>query len=118
MKSDPRCDQFCDTAFDDANGLFRVFELITNGYAVACSHQPWEVSVQRVVGKASEFHFARTAVSPFRQHDVEDISRFNSIVSKGLVEIAHPKKEQRFRVIGFDPIVLLHKGCRFLGHGA
>ena len=85
---------------------------------MARSHQPWQVGVQRVVGKASEFHFARTSVSPFRQHDVEDISRFNGIVSKGFVEIAHPKKEQRFRVIGFDPIVLLHKGCRFLGHGS
>ena len=71
-----------------------------------------------MVGKASEFHFARTSVSPFRQYDVQDISRFNGVVSKGFVEIAHPKKEQRFRVIGFDPIVLLHKGCRFLGHGA
>ena len=118
VKSDPRGDQFRDTALDDANGLFRVFELITNGNAMARSHQPWQVGVQRVVGKASEFYFARTSVSPFCQYDVQDIGRFDGVVSKGFVEIAHPKKEQRFRIIGFDPIVLLHKGCRFLGHGA
>ena len=70
------------------------------------------------MGKASEFYFARTSVASFCQYDVKDIGCFNGIVSKGLVEIAHPKKEQRFRIIGFDPIVLLHKGCRFLGHGA
>jgi len=118
VKSDPRRDQLCDTAFDDANGFFRVFELITNGYPVSCSNQPWEVGVQRVMGKASEFDFACASVSSFGQYNVQDIGRFDGVFSKGLVEIAHPKKEQRFRVIGFDPIVLLHKGCRFLGHGA
>ena len=46
VKSDPRGDQLCDTAFDDANGFFRVFELITYGYAVARSYQPREVGVQ------------------------------------------------------------------------
>ena len=70
-----------------------------------------------MVREACQFNFARTTIATFGQNDVEHPSGLDGIFPKSLVEVTHTEKQQRVRVLGLDPIVLLHEGCRFLGHG-
>ena len=102
-------DELGHPAFDQSLGLLRVFQLIAHGHLQARLDKFGEVGVETVVGKSGELHLGGAAVAPFGQHDVQDLGGGHGIAAKGLVEIAHPEKQDSVRMLRLDPVVLFHQ---------
>ena len=117
MHDQSRRDQLCDAAFDQPFRLLGVFQLVANRHLESGFDKLGQIRVQAVVREPSQFHFRGAAVAPFGQHDAQDVGGIHRVGTKGLVEVAHAKQQHGVRMLGFDPVVLLHQGRLFLGHG-
>ena len=104
-----RGDELRDTALHEALGLFRVFQLVAHGHLQAGFDKLGEVGVQAVVGESGQFDFRGAAVAAFGQHDVQHFGRRHCIRPERFVEIAHTEEQHGVRMLGLDPVVLLHQ---------
>jgi len=102
-------DQFSDAPFDDFLGQFGVFELFTNGYPLTSPDQFGEIGVEGMVGKTGQFHEAGGPVGPACKGDAQNFCRPDGVIPEGLIEIAHPEKEDCIGVFGLDGIILPHQ---------
>ena len=117
MKGHTWGDQLSHSPLDNSDSFLGVFQLVADGDPMARANQLGQVIIERMVRKSGQFNFTRTPVSPFREDDVQHRGGLHSIFSKRFIEISDAKQQQRIRIIGFDPIVLLHQRCFLFGHG-
>ena len=109
-----------DAPLDQLIGQLRIFELIADSHPLARPHQLRQVSVERMVGKARQLDMLRGSVGTLGERDAEDLGRLDSIVGKGLVEVAHTKEQDSIGMLLLELHVLPHHrglGDLFLSHG-
>ena len=117
MHDQPGRDQFRDASFDQTLGLLGVFKLIAHRHLQSCFDQFGQVGVQAVMWEAGQFHFGGTAIPALGEYDVEHPRRLHGVGPEGFVKVSDSKQQDSVRMLGFDPVVLLHQGRLFLGHG-
>ncbi len=110
--------QFGDSAFHQRFGKFGVFELLTDGDALARAHELGKICVEGVMWKSSKLHRRCRAVGAARKRYTKDFRSRNGIVGKSLVEVAHTKKQHRVGMLFLHLEILLHQRrfSYFLGH--
>ena len=102
-------DQFGNTAFDQRFGLFRIFQLVAYGHALAGSYQFGQIGIQRMMRKAGQFDKLGSSVGTPCQRYPQDLGSHDGILRKCFVEISHPEEQDSIRVFLLDLKVLAHQ---------
>ena len=101
-RDDPR-----DRAVDQPAAGRRVADLLADRDPVAARDQAGEVAIERLVRDAGQRVPAPLAHLAPGQRDLELARDDLGVLIEGLVEVAHPKEQNRVRVLALEALVLL-----------
>ena len=102
------CHQFGDAALDELLGELGVFQLVTDGYALASPHQFGQVGVERMVGKARHLGSRCRTVAASCQSDAQYFAGSHSVFQISLIEVSHTEQQYGVGMLGFHLDELLH----------
>ncbi len=94
-------------------GVFRcvrIADLITDGDLFSGVQKFLNIALHAVVGHARHRHWVRLVLVARGERDFENARRFDRVVVKELVEVAHAEKQNRVAGLGFDLPELFHQG--------
>ena len=96
-------------ALDNGFCELGVFELVADGHTVAGTYEFWQVSVERVVGKARHFGvLCVTLVAAVGKGDTQHRRSRYGVLHVGFVKVAATEKDNGIGVLRLQPAVLLH----------
>ncbi len=75
------------------------FQLLADGYPIASPHQLGQVHIQRVKGKACQWHI-RASVVARGKYNAQNLSSYFGIIAKGFIKIANTVKQDGIRMFG------------------
>ncbi len=105
------CDELCNTTLHQFLGKFRIFQLVADSDAFACTHQFREIGVKRMERETCHLHAFRSTVGTMRQYDAHNLRTDDGIFAVHLIEVTDTKQQYRIRMFRLDVEVLLHKRC-------
>ena len=82
--------------------------LLADGDAAPHLHQPRQILLDRMVRHARHLHRLAVYLAAGGQGDVQQFRRFDGIVDKQFVKVAHAVKQQFVLMLRFDVEILLH----------
>ena len=92
-------------------GQLGVFQLVTDGHALAGSDKLRQISVEGMMGKAGHFNgLSGLAVISLGQRDTQYFGSHNGISGVGFVEVATTEQHHGVRVLGLEVEKLFHHG--------
>ncbi len=96
-----------DLAFDQPLGESGVLNLLADRGALTGLNQPGQIRIERGVGKSGHRYRVRALVTG-RQRQAQQRGGAFGVLAEHLVEVAHPKQQQRVRVTRLELAILLH----------
>lgn len=100
---DPR-----DFAFDEPLGLLRIFDLLADCRPVTGPNQLLQVAIECVIREARHRDRIGRALVPAGQSQPQHPRSNLGVLVEQLIKIAHPKQQQRPRILGFHLQIPLH----------
>ena len=107
----PRGEDLHDLPIHETARLGRGLHLLRDRYRVPLAHEGAKVALDRMVWHARQGERAVLLLVAARKRDSEDTGGDEGVLAECLVEIPHPEKKDRSRMLGFEPPVLIeHRG--------
>ena len=100
--------QFRDTTFHELLCELRVFQLVTDGHALASTYQLRQIGIEGMMRKSSHLVTFVVTIVTMSQRDTQDTGRRHSILTIGLIKVATTKQQHRIRVLCLQVKKLLH----------
>ncbi len=105
-----------DIAFYNSLCGLRIFDLLADGDPVACLEHFFQIRINSMVGQAGQWNRI-AAFAPAGQSQAENLRAGLGVLIKGLVKIAHAKKQYAVRMHLFESVKLLHSRRQFFIRG-